>query len=102
MNDTDAALRKKVFALRRKGWEYASIQKTLGIGYNTTRRIAKRFDQEFGPPAIRVRIPKKKGQVGVREVRMNFKNYLDQVKGGVSFQIVQRGRVVARIVPDHD
>jgi len=41
MNDTDAALRKKVFALRRKGWEYASIQKTLGIGYNTDQANRK-------------------------------------------------------------
>jgi len=71
-----------------------------GSRSNDARRGCR--DRNARPPAIRVRIPKKKGQVGVREVRMNFKNYLDQVKGGVSFQIVQRGRVLARIVPDHD
>lgn len=37
--------------------------------------------------------------VGVRDLRQNLSRYLVQVKGGESFQVTERGREVARLVP---
>jgi prevent-host-death family protein len=37
--------------------------------------------------------------VGVRELRQNLSRYLMKVKDGGSFQITERGREVARLIP---
>ncbi|MBA2636739.1 MAG: type II toxin-antitoxin system prevent-host-death family antitoxin [Solirubrobacterales bacterium] len=38
-------------------------------------------------------------RVGVRELRQNLSRYLEQVKGGASFVVTERGREVARLTP---
>ncbi len=97
--NADAAVKRKVFTLRKRGWEYASIEKTLGIPYGTARRLGKEFDLKFGKPPARIRTPMKKGQAGMRDLRQNLTEYLSRVEGGESIEILQRGRVMARLVP---
>lgn len=38
-------------------------------------------------------------RVGVRELRQNLSRYLDEVKGGESLTVTERGRDVARLTP---
>jgi prevent-host-death family protein len=38
-------------------------------------------------------------RVGVREMRQNLSRFLQQVEDGASFEITDRGRPVARLVP---
>ncbi len=38
-------------------------------------------------------------RVGVRELRQHLSRYLEQVKGGASFVVTERGREVARLTP---
>jgi prevent-host-death family protein len=38
-------------------------------------------------------------RVGVRQLRQNLSRYLDEVKGGSTLVVTERGREVARLVP---
>jgi prevent-host-death family protein len=48
-----------------------------------------------GPAVARPAQPR----VGVRELRQNLSVYLEQVAGGTCFEVTERGRVVAMLIP---
>jgi prevent-host-death family protein len=39
-------------------------------------------------------------RVGVRELRQNLSKHLERVKAGEALAVTERGRVVARLIPD--
>src|ERR1700720_1241954 len=105
MEKSAAAIRRRAFQLREKGFTYALIEKQLGIPYAEAKQLGHDYNARHGKPRkiVRTVAPDSMGsgpiRIPVRELRNDSAGILRQVEAGRSFLITVSGREVAELGP---